>query len=159
MTLPEVDLGTMTIQDHEDHHNTIHDVLNRLFDDTDLVGEVLCKTSSGTGTGTIGTAQAHYTFPDQVKDYTHSVAGTLAIAASRQTKAIKVSASANISGMTIGGMELIGQGFSEVWVQIEATAAITVDLAAASNVSVIGTPVTSLAIGETVEFIVQRWDT
>lgn len=159
MTLPEVDLGTLTVQDHEDHHNTIHDILNRLLIDTSSVGEVLCKTSGGTGTGTIGTAQPHYTFPAQVRSYTHSAAGALSIAAERQTKAIKVSASANITSLAVGGLEFIGQGFSQVWVQITATAPITLNLTGAANLKVIGTPVTSLASGESVEFIVQRWDT
>lgn len=157
MTLPEVNLGAYTVQDHEDHHGIIHDAMNRLFDDAILVGETLTKTSPGTGLGTIGTAQTHYTFADQVQDFTHDSAGILAIAAGRQTKAIRVTASANIAGMTVGGLELVGQGFSQVWVRIEATASITVDLS--GSFEVVGTAPASLASGESIAFIVQRWNT
>ena len=158
MTLPETDLGPLTANDHEAHHVTIHDVLNRLLVDADKVGDTLMKTASGTGAGTVGAAQPHYVWPNQVVEVTHSVAGALALAAARDTRAIKVTASANITSLTVGGLELIGDGFSTVWVQIEATAAITLALVSASF-TIVGTAPTALANGETAQFIVQRWNT
>lgn len=158
MSLPEVGLGPLTAEDHEQHHVTIHDILNRLQVDSTTPGDMLMKTAAGTGANTVGTAQPQYHWPNQVQAVTHSVAGALAIAAARDTRAIKVTASANITSMTVGGLELVGDGFSQVWVRIEATAAITLALTSASF-EIVGTAPTALANGEAVQFLVQRWNT
>ncbi len=158
MSLPEVGLEGMTVEQHKTQHVTIHDVLNRLKEDSTTPGDMLMKVAAGTGVNTIGVGQPHYTWPNQVKDYTHDTAGTLAIAASSDTKAIEVTASANITALTVGGLELVGDGFSQVWVRIEATAAITLSLPSASF-EIVGTAPTSLAAGEAVQFLVQRWNT
>ncbi len=157
MSLPEVGLGPLTAEDHEQHHVTIHGGINPLFEST-TPGDMLMKTVAGTGVNSIGVGQPHYTWPNQVKAYTHDTAGTLAIAASSDTKSIKVTASANITALTVGGLELVGDGFSQVWVRIEATAAITLSLPSASF-EIVGTAPTALAAGEAVQFLVQRWNT
>lgn len=158
MTLPETGLGALTAQDHEDHHLTLHDLMNRLLVDADKPGDTLMKTTAGTTPASIGAAQPHFCYSNQVKTVNHTVAGALTIAADRDTRAIKIVASANITSLTVNGLELVGDGFSQIWVRVEAGAAITVDLSGA-NYDVVGTAPTSLANGEAVQFLVQRWNT
>ena len=157
MTLPEADLGALTAQQHEDHHLVIHPMLNELLVDADLVGDVLGKVSSGTGLATVGTFQPHFTHANQIEDVTHSSSGVLTLAAQRDTRVFRVTASANITGLASTGMEFIGDGFSMVWVRIRAIAAITIDLS--GSVEAIGSPPASLESGETYAFPMQRWDT
>lgn len=159
MTLPEVDLGLLDVQDHKEHHATMHDLWNKLLVDATLEGEVLMKTSPGTGAATVGTAQPHFTFASQIRTFTHSSPGPLAISATRQTRAIRVNASADITGLSLTGLELVGDGFSQVWVRILATSAsLSLDLSS-GIVEVVGSPPTTLSLGEAARFIVQRWDT
>lgn len=158
MSLPEANLGALTAQDHEDHHLVVHDVLNRLLVDADTPGDTLMKVATGATPASVGAAQPHYCWPNQVKSYTHSTAGGLVIAANRDTRAIKVVATANITSLTVNGLELVGDGFSQVWVRIEAGAAISTTLTS-GNLVVVGAAPTSLAAGEVVQFLVQRWNT
>ncbi len=156
-TLPESGLDALNVADHVLHHELIADTLNKILDDALAVGDALVKTSAGTGVATVGAIQPHYTHPNQVKTVAHSTAGALILAVTRDTKAMKVNASADITSLSVTGMELLGLTHGSIRVLIEATASIAVSFTAGSLV-VINPPPSTLASGQSARFELERWN-
>lgn len=146
MSLPEIDLSALTTADHTAHHVAIHDLLNRLLTDA-AVGDVLTKLAAGSALATVGPAQAGHIYNNQVVTVSHTVAGPLVINCTAQTRVVLVTASANIVGLTVNNLALLGDGYAEVRIRIQAAAGITV-AATPTNIEVaMGTVPTTMATG------------
>lgn len=128
MTLPEGDLTT----DHITHHTTLHDLLNLLGPDITAAGRVLMVESLGTPNA-VGGRSPMELMTGHLLTVTHSVAGALTIPLARETRAVVVTASANITSGVITNGSLAGDWF-ELPVLLKATASITVDLTGITTV-------------------------
>lgn len=154
-SLPTTGLTGTPVADHQDHHLSLHEIHNHLVS-AGIAGDIVMRIGSGTASGSFARRQRHYVLPEQTMTVTHSSSGSLTFAVTGQTRAVKVNASANVTGITVTGMDLLGVQFSEIDVLLVATANITVDLSSGSLVY--GTAPASMTAGQSVPFTVQRWN-
>jgi hypothetical protein len=154
MALPETGLSGMTKAEHEDHHETLHDLWNKLVTDAS-VGDVAMKVASGTSVAGIAPTQPHYMLDVQVQQITHAASGVLAIVCTRFTRVVIVTASAAITGLTVTGLDLVGAGYAHVDVWILATVGISVSFA--GSVIVAPAPPATLGAGVRGLFRVARF--
>lgn len=156
MSLPEstIELSALTVAEHEAHHVTVHDVLNKLLEDSDTVGDVLGRVGTGTGASATGRFQPHFTFDSQVKNHSHSVAGQLSFTVPRDTRVVKVAATADVTGIADVDMSALG-AFGEIVVLVTASAAISFTAASAATV-VVGSVPANLSAGQSVVFLLQK---
>lgn len=143
--------------DHRDHHLILHGLFNTLIEST-AIGDVLGKVSPGSDSTAIGNFQPHFVFDNQVDVHTHSTNGVAALAVQRDSRALLVDASANITGVTVAGLELLGNEFASVIVRLAASVAITVNWSVSGGVVTRGIVPTSMAPGDYVIFELQRWN-
>ena len=155
MVLPESNLAALTVTEHSAHHVELHKINNLLVTAVDGDGAVLVKLNTGSTSAALGVVHSHYNFPDHYLTVNHTAAGPLTILVTAATRVVDVVASANITGLAVGAMELLGQEFGSIMVRIQATAAITMDLTGVGDV--LGAPPTTLANGEGFTFLYQRW--
>jgi hypothetical protein len=155
-TLPETDLDTTHDDDHIDHHGLIHAIANRLLDATGA-GDALTKTAATETLASLTAIQPHYVLSAQTLDHAHTVAGAVGVTITAATRVVRVTASANITGLTITGHDLIGLTHSELRILIEATASINVDLSGVDHI--IGTVPATMVNGDRFSLRLQRWET
>jgi hypothetical protein len=154
MSLPESGLAGLTKAQHEDHHELLHDLANKLVTDAQ-VGDVAMKVVDGATVGAVAPTQPHYIHNEQVLLITHSVAGALTINLTRFTRKVVVTASANITSLAVNNLALVGEGYAEVDVWIYATTSISLAFGAA--VIAAPGPPASLAAGVRGLFRVARF--
>lgn len=154
MTLPETGLVGLTKAEHEDHHEALHDLANKLVTDAQ-VGDVAMKVVAGSTVGTVAPTQPHYIHNEQVLAVAHSSPGVLTITCSRFTRVVVVTASANITGLVVNSLNLVGAGYAHVDVWIYASAGIT--LSFAGSVIAAPAPPGTLASGARGLFRVARF--
>ena len=157
MSLPEspVTLSAMTVAEHETHHVTVHDVLNKLLEDSTDVGDVLGRVGAGAGASSTGAFQPHFVHDNQVKSHAHTSAGLLSFTVTRDTKAVVVDATADITGIADIDMSTLG-AFGEIVVQINAAGGAISFTAASDFTTVQGAVPPTLADGQSVVFVLQR---
>jgi hypothetical protein len=159
--LPETGLPALPVNDHINHHIELHKGHN-LWTDSGTVGAGgigLCITRITAGTDTetsLQVRQRHYVLPEQVMTVTHSAAGTLTFTVAGRHRAVKINASANISGLSVTGLDFSGAEYADINCLLVATGNITVDMSAGAIV--VGSPPTSMSIGDSVPFQIQRWN-
>jgi hypothetical protein len=140
--------------EHEDNHEALHDLANKLVTDAQ-VGDVATKVVTGSTVGTIAPIQPHYIHNEQVLQLTHSAVGVLTINCTRFTRVVVVTASANITGLVVNNLQLVGEGYGHVDVWIYATVGIS--LSFAGSVISAPAPPATLASGARGLFRVARF--
>lgn len=132
--------------------------MNQVLVDSDKVGDCLMKVTTGTDPTSVGAAQPQFTWANQVRPISHDTAGVLQFAVGRDTKVVDVTASANITGLDVIAMELLGDTFGRVIVRVTATAAISVQLGGGLFDAIGDIPAT-LAVGQVFQFEARRFFT
>jgi hypothetical protein len=157
MTLPETDLDGLTVADHEDHHITVHDLLNKVLVDAS-VGDILAKVAAGTTAATVAGIQPQYVHANQVIEVAHTVAGDLIVTVDRFTRFVLVTASAHITGLAVTGMGDLGDLAGWFHLNLSATASINVDLTSADpEILVAGTVPATMVNTDVALLDVERW--
>lgn len=144
---PVSGLESLDVTAHKGHHSDIHDILNIPIDAGEI-GATLVKVGSGATPAALGGIHPHYNLPNHRKAHTHSAAGVLSFAVDSGTRVVDVTASANITGLSVAGMELLGGPYGRIIVRLSATASITVDLSGVGEVT--ATYPSSMASGQTI---------
>lgn len=158
MTLPETDLDLLDVFDHEGHHVALHDSVNKLMVDAS-VGDVLTKLTSGTGPTSIGPRQPQFVAANQVVGVSHAASGDLVVPLDRFTRAVKVTASDNITGLATdpGQFALLGAQHAAFKLLIIGVGTIDLDLTPTdADVIVVGDVPASLT-DEPALFRIERW--
>jgi hypothetical protein len=155
VTLPEVDLDQLTVTEHEAHHVALHDLLNKLLVDAD-VGDQLTKTAADASVGSVGNIQPQYVWPNQQLEVSHTSAGPLTITLTRFIRAVRITATANITSLVVNGFDTLGDLFAMVNARIDATGTISVDLSGDPELFIANDPGSSLTDESAVSRIA-RW--
>jgi hypothetical protein len=151
--LPTTGLTGSPVNDHITHHEGLHDFNNKLVA-AGSVGQVPVKDTASSSVASIVMRQPHYSYAEHTKTVTHATSGVLSFAVDASTRVVKVNASANITDITVAGMANLGV-WGMVWVQLNATAAITI---AFSSATVVGGSPSSMAAGQSTVFAYQTWN-
>lgn len=157
MSLPEspTTLAAMTVADHEAHHVTMHDVLNKVLEDSTDIGDVLGRVGAGSGASATGHFQPHFVHSNQVKSHSHSSPGLLSFTVPRDTRAVVVAATADVTGIADIDMSALG-AFGELVVKVTASGGAISFTAASDFTTVQGAVPATIADGQSVVFTLQR---
>ena len=150
--LPVSGLGGAPVNDHIVHHEALHAFYNLSEIPGTATGSVLMRTDVGDW----NVHQPFQTFAAHTLVHSHSVAGVATIPVGFTIKAIRINASANITGLSIPGFNTANYGpWGSIWVRVVASTAITL---AFTGSNVVGSPVAALGTGQSTVFEVQWWD-
>lgn len=149
--LPETGLTGSPVNNHINHHETLHALNNRFNVAGTGYSSVLMKDTSASGWSPYPIS---YCFAENTKTVAHSSSGILTFSVTSFIRVVRVNAGANITGLNVTGMDSYGP-FGQIWIRLVATANITVNL---SNVNVIGGAPTALANGESTVFQLHYWN-
>lgn len=150
--LPTSGLTGTPVNDHISHHEALHAFYNVSETAGSPVGSVIMRNSAGQWT----IHMPFRTFPTSTFVHNHSTAGVATMTIGSTIKAIRINASANITGITVNGFTLNNYGeFGSIWVRVIATSTIQFSL---SNVNVVGDAPATLTAGQSTVFQLQRWD-